>query len=243
RHESFLPLFYAGVVPGTEDERLVLAAGSSLGGRIVDPEGDPVEGAKVRIRLGREREVHRLFLADGRFPSDAELAAGDGREVITDASGGFLFRGIGLGPWILDATSEAYAPVTRRTDAMEGERIDLGDIPLSPAGRIEGRVVDESGAGIASARVVAERAFLATRPSNRIAGPPPGDVSGEATPDPRGAFVLERVPETALTLRVETEGRVRVSRENVRPGAEDIEIVLPPGLSISGRIVRDADGK
>src|SRR5690606_22015367 len=67
RHESFLPLFYAGVVPGTEDERLVLAAGSSLGGRIVDPEGDPVEGAKVRIRLGREREVHRLFLADDRF--------------------------------------------------------------------------------------------------------------------------------------------------------------------------------
>jgi RNA polymerase sigma-70 factor (ECF subfamily) len=112
--------------------------------------------------------------------------------------------------------------------------------PLTPAPPITGRVVDESGRGVAGATVFwhpADRAVAAWDP-DFAARPGKDRVAAGAA----GVFELHVPPPHALARLVATApGFAPTLRDGVRAGAADVVLRLTPGLTIGGTI-RDLGG-
>ncbi|MCE9637406.1 MAG: sigma-70 family RNA polymerase sigma factor [Planctomycetes bacterium] len=64
---AFLPCEAQPLRPDTTEVTLVLREGSSLAGKVLDPDGKPVARAFVRIREGSSRELTASTGEDGRF--------------------------------------------------------------------------------------------------------------------------------------------------------------------------------
>ena len=146
------PEVAAVVVPLEDDDP---AAPVEVVGRVVDPDGKPVAGAKVRLQvsptaLPREPEPTTTSDADGRFsirgPRWAFPVKGPwwGPQVVASAPG----SGVGL----------AFAGHVIDTPGEVTVRLVADDVP------IEGRVVDLEGRPVAGATVRVWDVFLPTGP-------------------------------------------------------------------------------
>lgn len=113
------PLLDAYVVEGA-DEELLLALGPrcSLGGRVVDAEGDPIAKAVVTFRLSESWAA----------PLGRSLAGGDARweEVSTDESGRFRFDDV---PAVEGSSLWVKAP-DRHSRRFDAPHVDTDDILL-----------------------------------------------------------------------------------------------------------------
>ncbi|MSR61247.1 MAG: hypothetical protein EXS08_02200 [Planctomycetes bacterium] len=123
---------------------------AGLTGRVVENNGTPVPGMRVALV-----EIDAGLLFDGG-PIDAEEPRLELEETVTDNEGRFLlggahtsaFHGLGVdlgGPRATVRVIDHALP--------HRERTDIGDVVLAPFGVLTGRVVDESGAPLAGARV------------------------------------------------------------------------------------------
>jgi hypothetical protein len=123
---------------------------AGLIGRVIENDGKPVVGMRVALF---EFDANLFFdgSAIGSPPRSAEL-----EETVTDGEGRFLlggarsssFHALGLdlgGPRATLRLIDHALP--------HRERTDIGDIVLAPYGILTGRVLDESGAPVAGARV------------------------------------------------------------------------------------------
>lgn len=191
-------------------------------GRVVDPEGRPVSGVVIwgGGRPGEVRQPVATTSSDGTFEFPRTNLLPDQLEACRTGWIGttFTYRG-----------SVPGYPVTVR---------------MRPAGRIAGRVVDESGAPVAGARI-----------DTTFAGWGPGCVifhSCEGHPrirdgwsDDDGYFAFESMEPGWFKLQVGASGFLPVPalRHKVEAGGggDDLEIVLSRGLILEGS-VRDADG-
>jgi protocatechuate 3,4-dioxygenase beta subunit len=186
---------------------LTLRPALALRGRVVDPDGQPLEGARVLARAGGSL-------------LDAPVAR-------SDADGRFAFTELGVGPYDLDASAEGYGTVFKRGVAVPGEGIELR---LPAVGGLAGTVSDERGGPVADFKVRwrsillaqdgpgqgGENRFLAADGAFRLEGLSPGDYD-----------VLVVAPG-----RAPAELRVTVS-----PGAyADASVRLVAGATLSGRV-------
>ena len=211
---------------------LVLEPGARLAGRVVDLADEPVAGAEV-VRL---TEIQVSALTTGRrfagLPAEASSDA-EGRFEIADLPPGerlhLLVRRSGYRPsWVDGVEASGTEPLT---------------VVLSPTSRIQGRVVDQAGRGVAGARVSARvlDPMLDIETAKRFFQ----RDSAESTTDRAGRFVLELLPGPSL-VDAWAPGYVPVRGQEVTAGSEtdpaDLEVILGRGAVLEGRVL-DAGGE
>ncbi len=131
--------------------RLVLVAGQTVVGRVVDPEGLPVAAAEVTLR--------RVQRPPGMPGGYGFTRAGPGTSVATGADGRFRFQRLEAGEYDLQVTRQGFVATGRDNVALSAETraVDLGDVVLEPGVVLEGRVVGPKGAPVAEAQVQISR--------------------------------------------------------------------------------------
>jgi protocatechuate 3,4-dioxygenase beta subunit len=140
-----------------------------VSGRVVDDQGTPIGGARVRVPLPGP---------DGQ------------RTVITGADGRYAFRNLPRMTLLITATRTGYTGARWSREAMrsvtigEGDVRDDVDLVLVRGGAIVGHVFDPAGEPLVGASV---RAHLARRAGRYVL--PPSAGSNDTTDD-RGAFRL-----------------------------------------------------
>lgn len=215
-----LPSSVRGVEPPTEEPlEIRLRRGVRLFGRVVDPEGSPVTRAQVRVsaRIENDRGWLRHWLQT--------------RETAED--GLFDFDAVPRAELSVTVTAHRLAPAELRGLSTEsGEDVGPVEIRLEAGARVEGRVLDPTGAPVAGAQVnVAHRAEEDYRPL-RI-----GDRSG-----PGGVFELVGVPLGRVRLSA-SHGEQRAKEEiDLGPGGAVVDLMLEPERGLRGWVV-DPQGR
>ena len=212
-----------------------------LRARFLDPSGHPVAGVRLACA----------------WPRASATSGDDGRATLALA----LLASTDLRTLHLRASASGYANVAWTVRARDAEVTDLGEILLGPAGRVRGRVVDESGVPFASAEVRAAAGF-GDDATSRLHGPT--DAVASVAADANGEFELEGVPvgpvrvwagsaasfwsasdpfELAAGARV--DGLVLVVRPIPPENVLEIEVVDPEGAPVSGATIlyRRAGGR
>ncbi|MGO9834890.1 MAG: carboxypeptidase regulatory-like domain-containing protein [Polyangiaceae bacterium] len=185
--------------------RVRLVAGPAVDGDVRDPDGNPIR-ARIVACEGQPSESTAVSAEDGTF----ELPAST----------------IGCDAVAEHDEYEASQPVA----LVEGRRVSLR---LRPGGAIEGVVVDDRGASVASFTVGIE-SFSGAQ-SRSLRGAPPRKVE-----DPYGSFRLERLAPGRYVLTAGTAGRPpgRSGAIDVTGGSTTtgVRIVLPAGGSVIGHV-------
>ncbi len=200
---------------GARHVTLTLRVGAAVEGVVTGPRG-PVEAATVEVRS-----------AGG--PPRPPLKA---REARTDASGRYRVGGLAPGRARLAARAPGLAPpsLEREVETVRGGAA-RADFEFGAGATVEGRVVDEQGAGLAGARVAAEVEGVFT--------------PYETTTDAAGAYRIAGLPATAAVIRATLAGHAPAgsARLGLVEGATagGIDLVLARGARIEGRVVL-ADG-
>ena len=188
---------------------LVLEPGGTVEGRVFSADGEPVAGAEVFVVRAPDR------------------IRGASKGVRSDGEGGYELIGVPPGAVRIAARHP------RHGTALRGLEVDAGnhrlDLTFEAGAAVVGRVVDESGAGIAGAEVALD-------------GADPAAPGIEGRTDPSGSYRLAPVAEGRYRLSAAKRGYVRA--ELPRPlevsGTDPItapEIELPAGGTVEGRLL------
>lgn len=194
---------------------LPAARPASIAGRIVDPGGRGHAGAVVAlVRSGNPGDDDEPLLA----------RAGEG--------GGFQFDAPGPGTYGLTATAVGLgAAVIEGLVLLPGQALETVELVLSSAdSRVFGTVRD-SGSG-----VIEGAAVLASKPGG-------GSSAVFATlSDRRGGFSLSLTAGTYL-MAAHGDGYASDEKSVALSTDREVDFVLNPAASISGRVVRDVDSQ
>ncbi len=208
---------------------LSLSIGARVSGRVVDEAGAGV--AEAAVTAYRQGSFMGL--------DDEEL-----REGSSDSSGLFHLEGLPAGNARLDAKKSGMLVSDKLTvELVEGEEVGGLELLLTTGGVIAGRVLFEDGQPGAGAQLRVEFDTAMDNPLEMLGALRGGDGSGVA--DSEGRFEvtgLGRGP-FVVAAEVEREGALqRGRRAGIRPGAEDLEVVLSPPIGLAGR-VEDQNGE
>jgi uncharacterized GH25 family protein len=201
---------------------LVLDAGQSLSGKVVDGGGAPVPGATVTVQhlgIGSAISEQRTTAEDGTF----RVGGIDGR--------GFMVR------------AEKKGFVTTSLNNQEAGKEGLV-VTLQLGGTVVGVVTDATGSPVGQFRVLSHReGDKAANPMDwqRFASA----LGGVAFDDPAGKFRLDGLDPGTYTFEGRSEGLApgRSASVAVQAGKEtEVSIQLPVGLALAGVVVRKSDG-
>ena len=193
-------------------------------GRVVDPEGNAIAGAEVRL-LGASTGEQRLAPLAERFTSDARgeftFHAPDG--AVLEAH--HPERGTGRGVVGFETQVSKLLVITLDSDVTE-----------RALATIAGRVIDADGEPVADAVV---RAVYEV--DNRAAHGADLHPTAETATEPDGRFVLRQLDRGEYTLVASAPGHATGRETGVASGASDVVLELGQEARIEG-IVIDEDG-
>ena len=185
RHEGQDGFLYATCVDfrdelGVAEVTLLAFPGSAVHGRLLGPEGEPVQGTQVRIHSRH----------------------GVSRDTKTGTDGGFSFESVLPG----DYSATVHPGVESRYDGLPSpemrfhvatfDTVVLPDMVMEPGDRvIRGRLVDQDGRSIRNVLVLCYRAAGGW-----------GDRLGRARMDDDGRFLIEGVPRAEAKVQVGFRG-------------------------------------
>lgn len=202
--------------------RFVLQRGAAFRGWTGDPDGAPLAGAEVWILPAEVRDWADLY-AQG----PAAVTGPDGTFAVPDLSPEDSFG--------LDICRAGYLPLSVTVREISGEPFRA---VLRPAARISGRVIDQGGAPVPSARI--ESWLSGDEPSRSESIRPCRSGSGSARSDGDGRFRFDALPPGWWNLRATAPGHRGATRGRLHVPAggslDGVEIVLSPGAFISGRV-------
>ncbi|MEO1085685.1 MAG: carboxypeptidase-like regulatory domain-containing protein, partial [Acidobacteriota bacterium] len=222
------------VQPDRQDPAVTLTLGPprSVGGRLVDADGEPVSGAVVHF------SPNKRSAPGWHHPSRRHRTQ-------TGDDGRFRFDGLSVDRYRLEGRAEGHPPISMQTvEITEDDRdLDLGDIRLPAGADLRGRVTggDAPAANAPAANAPAANAFIRAVTSS---GTGFGQISHSATArsDDDGRFILKGLlPERRYTLEAELDGWRGVPTVAT---AEDgpVELLLKRAAVLEGRIL-DPDGQ
>ena len=223
------------------DARLVLRrpgpADEAVRGLVLDPEGYPVEGARVSFgaEVARTDEAGSFQLPRGSTDR-AYVRFREGREAESRT---------------LCAVARGYLPACLEVelDGASGEPLWPDGIVLQLAGEpleIAGRVVDPEGEPLPGTRVFLEEATLFTMAEGstsieNLLGGDPGDRFTMFEADEDGEFLIGGLQERDYALvAFDWQSGIQTHTEPIAAGGPPVEIVLDPGRAwrrITGRVV------
>ncbi len=202
---------------------IVLGAGLTLAGIVVDRDGQPVAAAALRAQ--GERNAFD-FSSGVRLPLAEAKSGADGRFSVPG-----LPRGSAL---VLTVEREGFA--ARTLTSIQPPLGEALRVVLSPASRLAGDVVDETGAPVAGARLRFRRELnLALL----TAVGPAALSSPTATADDDGHFELRDAPTGKLTLAATSPGFLPASVPVELASGQsrsDLRVVLHRGATVVGRV-------
>lgn len=184
---------------------VVLAPGAVVEGRVFSPSGQPLPGAQVGV-------------ADPTMDFFFGSAA-------TDGDGRYRLEGVAPGTRAVQAEHQSYRRAVKELEVRLGE--NSVDLRLEGGVEVSGRVVDEGGIPVASARV------------SLRAGPSSWNQPS-ATSGADGSFTLDGVADGSYRVMAEKEGFAR-SRDGVEvtvagSSVSGIEVKLSAGGAIVGQL-------
>ncbi|HEY0783208.1 MAG TPA: carboxypeptidase-like regulatory domain-containing protein, partial [Thermoanaerobaculia bacterium] len=213
----------AGAAP-LELGTVVLQAGATLAGRVLDERQQPVVGATIHLADGAMEHLH----------GSSERPPGPDDEV-SGADGAFALRDLTAGqPVELEVTKSGFLPQT--VNGVAATSAEPVRIVLKAAARLVGRVVDESGEPVARASVHVT--------------PEQGTLFGlfglvDATTEADGRFTVEGLRPGKAVLRAAAEGFLASEPIQVEAIAGQeravADLALRRGASLAGVVYR-ADG-
>lgn len=195
-------------------------------GVVVDPEERPVEGALVTI-LSTPGGMTDLDPQEDRFETDLE--------------GRFTFNAPDHA--LLEARHPEYSPgrATLDSAAQVSHRltIHLGPPGQSPERmQITGRVVNISGDPVEDALVTSR--YVAERPGS---GEAERRSTAQAMSDDEGEFLLDGLDAGHYMVTATRSGYAPARVEMVEAGAEDLELQLSNGASLTGQVTDGETGE
>jgi protocatechuate 3,4-dioxygenase beta subunit len=192
---------------------LTLDRGSTVGGRVLDPDGHGLDDARLEARPARSG------------PSDSPPA-----RARTEGAGRYLFEGLLPGAYDITATAEGRRPAQANA-RVSGDVRDF-DLVLRPGLAVRGRVLTSSGGPVGGAKVVA-----------LLRGPSPTHARQAAHSTDDGSYELEHLGPGLLTIVARHGlGVARFGPEPLGEGAAKVvDLVLRPGGIIAGQ-ARHEDG-
>lgn len=122
---------------------------TTLRGVVKDPQGNPVDGARVRVKkprpaTGEGPDPGAEFgdAMEGMMPG---MNLGGGSTIKTDAAGLFELRGVDPDVELLvQATAKGFAPATAKATAARGSTNTVVDLQLGAAGKVKVTVATDS---------------------------------------------------------------------------------------------------
>lgn len=225
------------LLPGARETLVVeLRAGAFLSGRVLDPAGAPLPGARAFALPGLARNLRDLVPPD----QIGELAPPGGTST-SGADGRFRIGPIEAGEFDVMATAANHLPATtgKVQPLAAGATLDVGDLRLAPGRRLVLRLVQaEDGAPIAGGLV----RFLPGAGDNLLASLAPWRDAPTAS-DPTGRVVLEALPLGPLSVEASAAGRANaaasIPAEQI--GEEAFELRLGPSLTLAGLVLDARD--
>lgn len=194
--------------------------GALVAGRVVDPQGQPVQGANVAMVYLDISRV--LFSADGRSAP-----------VTTDADGRFRLEHVAAGRVALVAAGQDLAPSPIEDLAVvDGGVYDDLLLQLGEGATLRGRVVDDQQQPVAGAAVE-------VRPFERPDDPQFLKMMLKvrrvtATTDADGRFVARGLTGERLVVQAEKSGYTTAVRFGVRLDEADLVIEVKRGVVVRG---------
>ncbi len=193
-----------------------LGRGIDVRGTVVNKDGEPVNGARVRV-------------GPNGFSGT--------RESTTDATGWFEAKACPSGPQPVTAEADGYAASTQEVE-VTAELKPLR-LVLAPGRRIRLLVVDPDGSPIAKAWVAYDTwGNQGVFPGKTKSGPAQAEFS--ATADSDGVVLWKDAPEGRLTFDVAAKGFLRRDNIVLEPDATDVTARLNRALTVFGTVI-DAD--
>ncbi len=193
---------------------------------VVDGAGRPLPGAAVECRARAERD---LLLPS--LPGRDDLLDAPAVAATAGADGAAEFR-LATGPWAVGARAPGFGAAAATTDLRLGAAPPRLRLVLFPAATLEGRVL---------------RAPGDPRPGVRVEASPVGNDGPYArtgtTADAEGRYRLEGLPQGNAILSVLLPSGLRVVTGVVAlPGTTHLDLLVPGGLTVRGRVVDDTTG-
>jgi protocatechuate 3,4-dioxygenase beta subunit len=225
---------------------LVLSAGASIAGWVVDGKGEPIEGANVRVS-----SVARLVIRRMEDVPRQQLGQEMRLRAATDADGHFELHGLGLGQYTLHVSSDGYAG--RQKENVVAGTLDvslsldkLGGLLVSVRSSLDDGMVD-------GAKLKANAAPAGGGFSMRFGGGGGLDIlEGEQAvaaagvdTDPAGMYFVQGAGSTGTMLEIVADGfaAASVTAPSVSPDSiVEFDVLLMPESVIAG-IVLDATGQ
>ncbi|MEM9596806.1 MAG: carboxypeptidase-like regulatory domain-containing protein, partial [Acidobacteriota bacterium] len=217
---GYLPQRLRGLVPPAAFEARLRPA-ASLGGRVVDRAGAPIEGAEVSVAVA-DAIVGAEDVAESKSDG-AAISAERRRTVRSDAEGRFLLADVPPGPAEVEAWATGFQPTAPRRLDLSPEETPQLRLVLDAGAAVVGRVVDVEGEPVEGARV--------------NAGRPWGDTDAD------GRYRLAGIPPSAEALEVTAvHPGYQTQRAEVEIVSEvtTVDFVLDGGRRVAGRVVDGA---
>lgn len=196
------PLAPLGSSERREVELKLPASLKSLRGRVVDPDGRSVAGAEVSARVG----------------------SGESAQTRTDSAGRFLMESLSTGELALTVETPHFAPHFTPRVALRDATTEL-EIRLQRGRIIVVEIVDESGAPLTAARV--------------LASTPDDAHQWNAGPQSPGRYQFRPLPTEPLKITAYAHSRV-YTRE-IGDHDESVRFVLPAPGELTVRLVASVD--
>jgi protocatechuate 3,4-dioxygenase beta subunit len=137
----------------TDVGRLVLGAPTSLGGEVLDAMGRAIAGAKVQVLRDTSRpesfDIRRALF-------ELQVSGAAVAQASVDGDGRFLLEDLPPGRYVLRVSAAGYATAFKSDVLVTlDEHSSAVRVVLDPGAGFYGKVADETGRGLAGARVIA----------------------------------------------------------------------------------------
>ncbi|MBL9019612.1 MAG: carboxypeptidase regulatory-like domain-containing protein, partial [Myxococcales bacterium] len=194
--------------------------GATIDGKVVDQEGKPVANVYVRYMLANGDLGESETGPDGSFHCHSMTGGGPYHPEV------FPTRALqNAFPW---AKPPVGIPLADGASRVEGVVLAVNIVRLG----IRGRVVDDSGAAVADARVRAQPMGKQGAPTFASWLRLPSAVS-----DANGAFVIPDLPEDQYAVEARAPDGSEGIRSPAKPGGSPVEIVVQRAAGIDGTLV------
>ncbi|MEC9475954.1 MAG: carboxypeptidase-like regulatory domain-containing protein [Planctomycetota bacterium] len=187
---------------------LHLRWGAEISG-VVLGEGVPLEGASVSLSYNSERGFRNR-------------AGGRNRTARTDATGNFMIRGLEAGTYNVRSSADGFGDARIRELVLTADQQRVVELRMEKEAVLEGVVIDQFGAPIASAQVSASDSSGAWRRSSSAAD---------------GFFSIDQLAPGPISVRADASGYLRSRLNEVDPKLGPIEIVMDQSFEFRGFVV------